>query len=60
MNNSSEGLLISAPFWETDMVGYIVPFIEPTTAPLTNMEAAFGRLHSNEAGAVGARPILVG
>ena len=44
---------------EPDLVGYIVPYMEPPISPTTNMEAAFGRLHYNGAGASGARPTVV-
>ena len=41
------------------MVGYIVPYMEPSISPSTIMEAAFGRLHNSGAGAFGARPTVV-
>ena len=41
------------------MLGYIVPYMEPSISPSTNMEAAFGRLHNSGAGAFGARPTVV-
>ena len=41
------------------MLGYIVPYIDPSISPSTNMEAAFGRLHNSGAGAFGARPTVV-
>ena len=34
------------------MLGYIVPYMEPSISPSTNMEAAFGRLHNSGAGVV--------
>ena len=41
------------------MVGYIVPYMEPSISPSTIMEAAFGRLHNSGAGAFGTRPTVV-
>ena len=41
------------------MVGYIVPYMEPSISPSTIMEAAFGRLHNSGAGAFGFRPTAV-
>ena len=41
------------------MVGYVVPYMEPSISPSTIMEAAFGRLHNSGAGAFGARPTVV-
>ena len=40
------------------MVGYIVPYMEPSISPSTNMEAAFGRHHNSGAGAFGAYPTV--
>ena len=58
-NPSGRITLISEPFWELDVVGYIVPYMEPPISPCTNMKAAFGRFHNSGVGAFGARPTVV-
>ena len=40
-----EGLLFPASFLEPYMVGYTVPYMEPSISPSAIMEAAEGRLH---------------
>ena len=57
--NGKQGKSISAPLLEPDMAGYIVPCMESPISPSTNMEAAFGRLHHNGAGAFGACSTVV-
>ena len=51
------GLSISAPLLEPDIVGYIVPYMEPPISPyLAILQYGF---HNTGAGAEGARPTVV-
>ena len=45
INNPTGRILNFGPFWEPDMIGCIVPYMEPPISTSANMEAAFGRLH---------------